>query len=210
MEYLSLIGTVTVLNILAAMSPGPDFVVVVRNSLCYSRRSGVYTSLGISVGLLVHLFYCVAGIGLIISKSVVLFSIIKVLGAGYLIYLGTSSILSRNSKLNLKEMVTGTDLEPFQAFKAGFLTNVLNPKVTLFMLSMFTFVIGKDTPLYVILIISVIILLTALIWFSIVSTFFTQKNVQKAFFKYEYIINSFLGLILIFLGVKVALTFLPL
>ncbi|HEY5511782.1 MAG TPA: LysE family transporter [Prolixibacteraceae bacterium] len=210
MEYLSLIGTVTLLNLLAVMSPGPDFVMVVRNSLCYSRRAGVYTSLGISTGLLIHLFYCLAGIGLIISKSVVLFSIIKILGAGYLIYLGTGSILSKSSRLNLKEMVTGTDLEPFQAFKIGFLTNILNPKVTLFMLSIFTFVIGKDTPLYVILIISVIILLTALIWFSIVSTFFTQKKVQKAFFKYEYIINSFLGIILIFIGVKIALTFLPL
>jgi len=210
MEYLSLIGTVTILNVLAAMSPGPDFVVVVRNSLCYSRRSGVYTSLGISAGLLIHLFYCAAGIGLIISKSVVLFSIIKVLGAGYLIYLGAASILSKSSRLDLKETAIGTDMEPFQALKSGFLTNVLNPKVTLFLLSMFTFVIGKDTPLYVILIISVIILLTALIWFSIVSTFFTQKKVQKVFFKYEHLINTFLGLILIFLGVKVALTFLTL
>ena len=208
MEYLSLIGTVTLLNLLAAMSPGPDFVMVVRNSLCYSRRSGVYTSLGISAGLLIHLFYCAAGIGLIISKSVVLFSIIKVLGAGYLIYIGTSSILTKSSKLDLKNMEKVKDLNPLQAFKIGFLTNALNPKATLFFLSMFTFVIGKDTPLYVILIISVIILLTAFIWFSIVSTFFTQQNVQKAFFRYERLINSFLGIILVFLGVKVALTLL--
>lgn len=206
MEYLSLIGTVTVLNLLAAMSPGPDFVMVVRNSLCYSRKSGVFTSLGITAGLMIHLFYCAAGIGLIISKSVVLFSIIKVLGAGYLIYIGISSILSKTSKLDLKGLVTDRDLEPFQAFKIGFLTNALNPKATLFFLSMFTFVIGKDTPLYVILIISFIILLTAMIWFSIVSTFFTQQPVQKAFFKYERLINGFLGLILLFLGVKVALT----
>ena len=208
MQYISLIGTVTLLNLLAVMSPGPDFVMVVRNSLCYSRRSGIYTSVGISAGLLIHLFYCGAGIGLIISKSVVLFSIIKVLGAGYLIYMGTSSILTKTSKLDLKGTVAGPDLQPFKAFKIGFLTNALNPKATLFFLSMFTLVIGKDTPLYVILIISVIIIITALIWFSIVSTFFTQQNVQRAFFRYERLINSFLGVILLFLGVKVALTFL--
>lgn len=188
------------------MSPGPDFVMVVRNSLCYSRRSGIYTSLGITAGLMIHLFYCAAGIGLIISKSVLLFSIIKVLGAAYLIYIGASSILSKSSRLDLKGFSKVADLEPFQAFKIGFLTNALNPKATLFFLSMFTFVIGADTPLYVIMIISLIILLTAMIWFSIVSTFFTQQSVQKAFFKYERVINGFLGLILLFLGIKVAFT----
>ncbi len=207
MNYLPLIGTVALLNLLAAVSPGPDFVMTVRNSLCYSRRAGIYTAVGISLALLVHLFYCAAGIGYIISKSVLLFSVLKMLGAGYLIYMGIGSILAKGSRLDMMNEKAGTDLTKFQAFRMGFLTNVLNPKATLFFMSLFTLVIGNSTPLYVILTISLIIVLTALIWFTIVSIFFTQQRVQKAFLRYEKGINWVLGGFLVVLGVKIALTF---
>ena len=206
MGYLPLIGTVALLNLLAAVSPGPVFVMTVWNSLCYSRRAGIYTAIGISLGLLVHLFYCAAGIGYIISKSILLFSIIKLLGAGYLIYMGIGSILSKGSRLDMMNVQSGADLTWFQAFRMGFLTNVLNPKATLFFLSLFTFVIGNSTPLYVILTISAIIILTAFSWFTIVSIFLAQQNVQRVFLKYEKSINRTLGGLLIFLGIKVALT----
>ena len=102
----------------------------------------------------------------------------------------------------------GSDLTDFQAFKTGFLTNVLNPKATLFFLSLFTLVISNDTPLYIILTITLIILLTALAWFTIVAVFFTQQKVQKRFLKYEKGINRLLGGFLVLLGIKIALTFL--
>ena len=207
MEYLPLIGTVALLNLLAAVSPGPDFVMSVRNSLIYSRRAGIYTALGISLGLLVHLLYCAAGIGYVISKSILLFSIIKLLGAGYLIYMGIGSILTKGSRLDLMKEQAGADLTRSQAFKMGFLTNVLNPKVTLFFLSIFTLVIDNSTPFFVVLIISVIMILTALIWFIVVSIFFTQQKVQKGFLKYEKGINYVLGGFLVLLGIKIALTF---
>jgi RhtB (resistance to homoserine/threonine) family protein len=206
MEYLPLIGTVTLLNLLAAVSPGPDFVMTVRNSLCYSRRAGIFTSLGISLGLGIHLIYCAAGVGYIISKSLLLFSIIKWLGVIYLIYMGISSILAKGSKLEVTGERIGPDLTRMQAFKMGFLTNVLNPKATLFFLSLFTFVIGNATPLYVILTIAVIILGTAFVWFTIVSIFLAQQRVQRIFLKYEKAINYTLGGFLILLGVKIAVS----
>jgi len=207
MEYLPLIGTVSLLNLLAVISPGPDFVITVRNSLCYSRRAGIFTSLGISTALCIHLFYCAAGIGYIISTSFVLFSILKVLGAGYLIYLGVSSFMAKGSRIDLAEERTGTDLTRLKAFRMGFLTNVLNPKATLFLLSLFTLVIGNFTPVYIILTISAIIILTAFVWFTIVSIFLAQQNVRRVFLKYERAINRTLGGFLVFLGVKIILTF---
>jgi len=206
MEYLPLISTVAFLNLLAVISPGPDFAMTVRNSLCYSRRSGIFTSLGISLGLGVHLTYCAAGIGYLISSSIVLFSIIKLLGGGYLIYMGIASMLAKDSRLELNEASAGPDLTRFQAFKMGFLTNVLNPKVTLFFLSLFTLVISNSTPKIIILTISLIMIITALIWFIIVSIFFTHPKIQKGFLKYEKVINRTLGGFLIFLGIKIALT----
>lgn len=207
MEYLPLIGTVTVLNLMAAISPGPDFIMTVRNSLLYSRRSGIFTGLGIGIGLSIHLFYCAAGIGFLISKSVTLFSIIKILGAGYLIYIGVSSILSKSMANLITEERTNADLTRSAAFKMGFLTNVLNPKATLFFLSLFTFVIRPETPLCVILIISLIIIATAITWFTVVSIFCAHKSVQQRFFKYSTVINRLLGGLLIAIGIKIALTF---
>ena len=67
MNYLTLIGTVAFLNLLAAMSPGPDFVMAVRNSLNYSRKTGIYTGIGIGLGIGIHISYCAAGVGFIIA-----------------------------------------------------------------------------------------------------------------------------------------------
>jgi len=153
------------------------------------------------------LIFWAAGIGLIISKSIVLFSIIKYLGAGYLIFIGIGSILAKGSKLDIKEEPVGTDLTRLQAFRMGFFTNILNPKVTLFFLSMFTFVISNSTPVYVILTISVIIIATAFIWFTIVSVFLTNQHVQRVFLKYEKIINKTLGGLLILIGIRILLPF---
>ena len=77
MEYLSIFLTVALAHLLAVISPGPDFVMITRNSLIYSRRTGVYSALGLGLGILVHVFYSLVGIGFIISKSIILFSIIK-------------------------------------------------------------------------------------------------------------------------------------
>lgn len=72
MEYLSQFIGLAVIALLGAMSPGADFVLVTRNALVYSRKIGIFTAIGIGLGVLVHVFYTLAGIGLIISKSIFL------------------------------------------------------------------------------------------------------------------------------------------
>lgn len=76
--------TVFSLGLIAVISPGPDFALTLRNSLAYSRQAGICTAMGITVGHIVHATYCLVGIGAIISRSILLFNIIKWLGAAYL------------------------------------------------------------------------------------------------------------------------------
>lgn len=206
MNNFTLIGTVALLNLLAAISPGPDFVMSVKNSLNYSRKTGIFTGIGIGLGIGIHITYCAAGIGFIISKSLTVFTIIKFIGAGYLIYMGVSAIFTNKSSIKINEEKQPTDLTKFQAIKIGFLTNLLNPKATLFFLGLFTFVISHETPLYVILIISFIMISTAITWFTLVAIFFTQKRIRAAFLKFENIINKSFGGLLILLGIKIALS----
>ena len=135
-----------------------------------------------------------------------LFTTIKYLGAIYLAYIGIKSILAKGSKLEITESKELNDMTRFQAMRTGFLTNVLNPKATMFFLGLFTFVIKSETPSYVVVIIAFIMIMTAITWFTLVALFFTQRRVQTAFFKFESTINKVFGGLLILLGIKIALT----
>jgi RhtB (resistance to homoserine/threonine) family protein len=207
MDNYTLIGTAAFLNLLAAMSPGPDFVMAVKNSLNYSRRTGIFTGIGVGLGISVHIIYCAAGIGYIISKSIVVFSIIKYLGAAYLIYMGISAFRAKKTALEINENLKLSDITRIQAIKIGFFTNVLNPKATLFFLGLFTFLIKPQTPIYIILILAFIMISTAVGWFTLVALFFTQKKVQTTFLRFEKSINYLFGGLLIALGIKIAFTF---
>lgn len=206
MENLTLIGTITLVHFLALISPGPDFILAVRNSLAYSRKTGIYTAIGFSLGIAVHIFYSVLGLALIISKSILIFNAIKFLGAGYLIYIGIKSFGSKASRINVENEEKKSDIRPTQAIKMGFLTNILNPKATLLFLSLFTFVVKPETPAYVLVIASAIMIINTALWFSLVSIFFTQKRVQNIFNKFQGAFNKIFGGLLIALGIKIALT----
>lgn len=206
MQNLTLIGTITLVHLLALISPGPDFILAVRNSLAYSRKTGIYTAIGFSLGIAVHIFYSAAGLALIISKSILIFNAIKFLGAGYLIYIGIKSFFSKKSRINVKNEEKKNDIRPIQAIKMGFLTNILNPKATLLFLSLFTFIVKPETPAYVLIIASAIMIINTALWFSLVAIFFTQKRVQNIFNKFQGTFNKIFGGLLVALGIKIALT----
>ncbi|MED1567417.1 LysE family translocator [Bacillus paramycoides] len=136
------------IGILAALSPGPDFVIVMKNSLGIGRKYGIATALGIASALIVHVAYTVLGFTIILEKWPVVFNIIKLLGAIYLLWLGWKGIRSKA----LTE--TSNDLHVQQSsnrpiglgFREGFLCNLLNPKAPLFFLSIFSQFIGHNTP----------------------------------------------------------------
>lgn len=206
MEALTLIGTIAIIHLLAVVSPGPDFIMACRNSLVYSRQTGIWTAVGFGLGIAVHVFYSLAGLALLISKSILLFNTIKYLGAAYLIYIGMKSIWSKSSKIELGEQQKKEDISRLQAVKIGFLTNVLNPKATLFFLSLFTLVISPGTSPFVLGVASILMVVNTMLWFSLVAIFLSQKRIRSTFEKYQNAFNKTLGGLLIALGIKVALT----
>ena len=138
MENFYLILTISGIHLLALISPGPDFVMVVKNSIQYSRKIGIFTSIGFSIGILVHLFYCIVGLSLILSTNELIYNIFKILCSGYLIYMGIKSF--KDNQIGNSSKKTKVDkISYLQAIKIGFLTNVLNPKVSLFFLSLSLF-----------------------------------------------------------------------
>ncbi|SQI36749.1 Threonine efflux protein [Serratia plymuthica] len=86
-----LLAVVTI-TLLAVISPGPDFAMVSRNSLLLSRRAGVLTACGIGAGVVIHVSYTLVGVGVLIQQSLWLFTLLKAIGAAYLIYLGVGML----------------------------------------------------------------------------------------------------------------------
>lgn len=95
MEWLSL----AVLGLLIVISPGADFVLVLKNSVNQGRQAGIWTALGVSLAICVHISYSMLGISYLISQNEQIFDIIRYAGAAYLVYLGIKGILSADSKL---------------------------------------------------------------------------------------------------------------
>lgn len=206
MSYLPELMSVAVIAIFMAISPGADFVMITRNSIFYGRKAGLFAALGISLAIWVHVAYSIAGLAVIISQSVILFSIIKYLGAAYLIYIGWKTLRAK-SLPELPDSAAGLPaLSAGAAFKNGFMTNVLNSKTTIFFLSIFTQVVQPDTPLWVQLVFGAIISLAHLLWFGLVALVLSQPLLLQQFNRCKQWIERVVGGVLIAFGVKVAVT----
>ncbi|OKP03448.1 LysE family translocator [Xenorhabdus eapokensis] len=195
MIELFAIATVT---ILAVISPGADFAMITRNSLIYGRKSGIYSSLGISTGVLVHVFYTLIGIGVLISQTPSLFSIIRIVGALYLIYIGYNTFISKNTAFDNSEK--SEIIGNFDSFKNGFFTNALNPKTTLFVLSVYTQIVSSSTPLYIQILYGIFMSFSHLIWFSFVAYFLSSNRLREKLLNKQKAINMVIGIALAIIG----------
>ncbi|WP_421158226.1 LysE family translocator [Aeromonas dhakensis] len=195
---------VVAITFFAVISPGPDFAMVSRNSLLLSRRSGVLTALGIGAGVCVHVTYTLLGVGLLIQQSLWLFNLIKLAGAAYLIFLGIKML---RAKPATDEMLAEQPaLSSLGALRTGFLTNVLNPKTTIFIVSLFMQVVQPQTPLAVQLGYGAFIVLAHAVWFSAVAIFFSTGSVRGRLLAVRHWIDRVFGGLLVGFGMLLALT----
>lgn len=204
MEYLPIFLTVALAHFLAVISPGPDFIMITRNSLVYSRRTGIYSAIGLGLGILVHVTYSLVGIGLLISKSIILFNTIKLLGAAYLIYIGYKSLTSKSSKTDIAVENHKIDISKMAAIRIGFITNVTNPKATLFFLSLFTLLITPTTPFFIKILMGAEMSIVTSVWFIFVAFVASHHLVKNKISGVQHFAEKFIGIVLIALGIKVA------
>lgn len=202
--FSSLVLSVIGIHLLAVMSPGPDFIVSVRNSLTYSRKTGMWTGVGFGLGIGVHVLYSIFGLGLIISNSEILYQFIQYLGAGYLIYIGIMSVKSNSGSLGLDSTTHKPEISNLKAIRIGFLTNVLNPKATMFFLSLFTMIIGEGASSETLLLLGIILMINTALWFIFLAFLVTHSKVLPIFERYQNVFNTTFGVLLIALGIKIA------
>ena len=188
----------------AVISPGPDFAFVLKQSITYGRKASLYSSIGIGLGIGVHVIYTILGVGLIISKSIIAFTIVKFLGAGYLIYLGYKSFTSKGFKIDGDMCGEKKEISNTKAFVLGFLCNALNPKATLFFVSLFTVIVDINTPLVVQSIYGLVCIGITTLWFVFLSLILSQQKVRNFFNSFGKYFDRAVGLVLISMGLKIA------
>ncbi|MET9729585.1 LysE family transporter [Streptomyces sp. NPDC006458] len=193
---------VAVITVLAVVAPGADFAMIVRNSYLHGRRTGLLAATGVAAGVLVHVTYTMLGVGLLIASSTFLFTVIKLTGAAYLVYIGVRTFRNRGElKVDLEHK---TGLTPLAALRSGFLTNVLNPKTTLFVVSTFAQVVGPGTPLWQQAGYGLFMSFAHLMWFGVVAVFFSQERMRTAMLRAQKVLNKVIGSLLAGLGVSLA------
>lgn len=193
---------------IALMSPGPDFVMAVRNSVMYTRRAGIFTALGFAAGVAVHMTYTVAGLAAVIAQSVLLFSILKYIGAGYLFYVGFRALQSKGfaQDPHIADGTTPPSMSNWQALRSGFITNLFNPKATMFCLALFSQIIHPDYSLAVQAMFGATCVVMTALWFSLVATVLTTPAIKARFLRAAKWIDRTCGAFFIALGVKLALS----
>lgn len=192
-------GKVAIAHLLAVASPGPDFAIVVKQSLTHGRRTAVWTSLGIGTGILLHITYCLLGIALLITSSELWFGIVKYAGAAYLVWVGVHALRAKPREGNAAGVTDATPTpRPHGAFMTGFLTNVVgNPKATLFFLALFTVVINPHTPRLIQAGYGLWMAVATAGWFTFVSFAFTQERIRRPFLQHGHWIDRVLGVVFI-------------
>ncbi|MDT3251088.1 LysE family transporter [Serratia sp. root2] len=198
-----LLAVVTI-TLLAVISPGPDFAMVSRNSLLLSRRAGVLTACGIGAGVLIHVSYTLVGVGVLIQQSLWLFTLLKAIGAAYLIYLGVSMLRHAGAAAAASSRADTAATSDFAALKTGFLTNVLNPKTTIFIVSLFMQVVNPQTPLSVQIGYGLFIAVAHILWFAAVALLFSAPGVNARLLRLRKGIDRAFGGLLIAFGALLA------
>lgn len=127
-------------SLVLTISPGPDIIYVISQSLVKGKKAAIITSLGLTTGLLFHTFFVVVGLSVLISENENIFFSLKMLGFFYFIYLAFMVFLKRKNKIDIKS----NELENINFFKKGLLMNLLNPKVSLFFIALFPGFIFND------------------------------------------------------------------
>ncbi|MBQ4856601.1 LysE family transporter [Pseudoalteromonas sp. MMG007] len=208
MNYLDEFLLIAIAHFFAVASPGPDFAVVLKQSVQQGRRNALWTSAGVGAAILLHVGYCVLGVALILTQSPNLFMALKYLAGAYLAYLGVQALRAAKPPENTSDTIENkTVLEEsvWLAFRRGFVTNALNPKATLFFMSLFTLVISVTTPTSVQIAYGVYMALATWVWFSMLSLILSKPGVRGFFQKSGYWFDRGIGVILIALAIRVVI-----
>lgn len=191
------------IQLLGVMSPGQDSILVMKNSITGSSKTGIFTAIGISSALLIHLIYINLGFSIFITRHKNFLLAIQYLGALYLCYLGIRALLNKS---NSNEIELTNKKNIYRAFKEGFICNLLNPKAIFFLLGIFSVILKDNTSVSTRLFLGGEVIMISLLWFTILSIIINIETIKIYMERFQNIIIKIMGIALIGFAIKLFLT----
>ncbi len=204
-SLLSIFITVAIAHFLALISPGPDFVLVVKSAIKNEGKNAIGVALGIASANAVYIGLCLVGVGSILAASVSVMIALKIIGGLFLIYLAVQALRARKnsySDLDMAEHENASTIKTtfFKEFITGFMSGILNPKNLLFYLSLFTVVLTPEVGFAFKLGLGIWMTVIVFLWdLSIIFLLSTDK-VRSKFTKVAYYIDKITGVLLGLIG----------
>lgn len=209
-EYFLIWLVLAGVNGAAVISPGPAFAITVRNAIRYNRKVGVFTALGLALGVGVHVTLVLTGISVLLSGSPLLYNAMKYAGAGYLVFIGIKALKAKKHKTETaaegKITPAANDITNLKALQIGFLTNALSPKALVFFTAVYSQFISPDMPWQVLAAFGLTSVVLEATWFSIVTVILTDRRIKNRFLSIAHWIERVCGGLMIGLGVKLAVS----
>ncbi|BBO76614.1 lysine transporter LysE [Desulfosarcina widdelii] len=192
--------------ILLNITPGQDTMYIVGRSMAQGRQAGIMSVLGIMTGVLVHTLLAALGLSVILATSSLAFTVVKIAGAAYLIWIGISFMTARTDPQQASD-APATPLDTWKIYKQGVLTNVLNPKVALFFLSFLPqFVSPGIQPIFLpFLVLGLVLFTTGSIWCLVLAI--GAAWLSERFRQYRSaggLLKKCTGLLFVALGIRLA------
>jgi threonine/homoserine/homoserine lactone efflux protein len=200
-------GLFVVTGILLNLLPGQDTFYILGSSIAYGRRIGVASALGVVAGCVVHTLAAALGLSAILATSATAFTVLKLAGAAYLVYLGMRTLLTA-ARIDPALPDNGA-MSPGLAFRRGVLSNVLNPKVALFFLALLPQFIDADSPAKVAAFIALglTFVATGTVWCAVLAL--AAARTRQAFARHPRVFANLTrasGALFVFLGARLALS----
>lgn len=200
-------GLFLITGILLNLAPGPDTAYIVGRSVAQGREAGVASALGISLGSIFHTCAAALGLSAILAASAWAFVVVKILGGGYLVFLGIRMLLERREMLNVPSTFRRATITA--AFRQGVLTNILNPKVALFFLAFLPQFIDPSsaTKVAAFITLGLTFVVTGTAWCLIIAIFASVfRERLRGNQTIAQWLNRTVGALFVFLGVRLAAT----
>ncbi len=192
-------------GILLNLAPGPDTAYIVGRSIAQGRAAGIASALGITVGSIFHTCAAALGLSAILAASAWAFGAVKIIGGGYLVFLGLKMLLERRARLNVpSDFDRSTTMA---AFRQGILTNILNPKVALFFLAFLPQFIDptSDAKVAAFITLGLSFVITGTSWCLILAFFASAFSERlRGNQSVAAILNRAVGALFVFLGLRLA------
>ncbi|MGY0400037.1 MAG: LysE family translocator [Ostreibacterium sp.] len=198
------LAVISMIHILAVLSPGPDFFLVMQKSLFQGKKAGLLCSLGISLGLLTHIIYINVIIAFLTNVSEIFLTLLKGLGGIYLIYLGISILF------NKKQMTQHEDAsyKGKNLIFTGFLCNIFNPKAPPYLMALLTSITTSKTGIATISIYGTWLVILQFLCFSILTLILSRAFISSFLKTKQNVISTLLACIMIFFGLELMVNWL--